>query len=108
VAAASAERSAAEAALEAVRLDVRADVASAAVVDRRAREALELFTAGARQLAQRNLAVVQQTYELGRVTVFDVLTEQRRYLAFEDAYTDALRLAFEARTSLLSARGEVR
>jgi cobalt-zinc-cadmium efflux system outer membrane protein len=108
VAAASAERSAAEAALEAVRLDVRADVASAAVVDRRAREALELFTAGARELAQRNLAVVQQTYELGRVTVFDVLTEQRRYLAFEDAYTDALRLAFEARTSLLSARGEVR
>ena len=108
MAAANAERVAAEAALETIRLDVRAEVASAAIVDQRAREALELFTAGARQLAQRNLAVVQQTYDLGRATVFDVLAEQRRYLAFEDAHTEALRAAYEARTSLLSARGEVR
>jgi outer membrane protein TolC len=77
-------------------------------VDRRAREALDLYSAGARALAQRNLDVVRQTYGLGRATVFDVLAEQRRYLAFEEAYTEALRLAYEARTSLLSARGEVR
>lgn len=108
VAAATAQRTAAEAALQAVTLEARAEVASAAVVDRRTREALELFTSGARELAQRNLEVVRQTYVLGRVTVFDVLAEQRRYLTFEEAYTEALRLAYEARTSLLSARGEVR
>ena len=42
-------------------------------------------------LARQNLAVVGQSYELGRVTVFDVLAEQRRYLEVERAYTDALR-----------------
>lgn len=108
IAAATAQRTAADAALQAVRLDAQADVASAAAMDRRAREALGLYSAGARALAQRNLDVVRQTYGLGRATVFDVLAEQRRYLAFEEAYTDALRLAYEARTSLLSARGEVR
>ena len=108
IAAATAQRTAADAALQAVRLDAQADVASASAMDRRAREALGLYSAGARALAQRNLDVVRQTYGLGRATVFDVLAEQRRYLAFEEAYTDALRLAYEARTSLLSARGEVR
>ena len=108
VAAATAQRAAADAALQAVRLDAEAELASASIVDRRAREALDLYSAGARALAQRNLDVVRQTYALGRATVFDVLAEQRRYLAFEEAYTDALRLAYEARTSLLSARGEVR
>ena len=108
VAAATAQRAAADARLDAARLDAQAEVASASAVDRRAREALELYGADARALAQRNLEVVRQTYELGRVTVFDVLTEQRRYLAFEDAYTEALRAVYEARTSLLVARGEVR
>ena len=108
VAVATAQRAAADAALQAVRLDAQAELASASAVDRRAREALDLYSAGGRALAQRNLDVIRQTYELGRATVFDVLAEQRRYLAFEEAYTEALRLAYEARTSLLSARGETR
>ena len=40
-----------------------------------------------------------QTFDLGRATVFDVLTEQRRYLDFEHAYTTALREAWEARAA---------
>jgi cobalt-zinc-cadmium efflux system outer membrane protein len=108
VAAATAQRAAAGAALQAATLDAQAEIAAASAVDRRAHEALGLYDADGRALAQRNLDVVRQTYELGRATVFDVLAEQRRYLAFEEAYTEALRLAYEARTSLLSARGEVR
>jgi outer membrane protein TolC len=52
--------------------------------------------------------VVSQTYELGRLTVFDVMSEQRRYLDVERAYTQALREAYEARTALDRARGERR
>jgi len=51
--------------------------------------------------------VVQQTFDLGRATVFDVLAEQRRFLEIEFAYSDALRAAFDARTSLLQARGGI-
>ena len=54
------------------------------------------------------LDVVTQTYELGRATVFDVLNEQRRYLDLERAYTAALREAYEARTALRRALGDVR
>jgi len=52
--------------------------------------------------------VVGQSYELGRVTVFEVLTERRRYLDVERAYTEALRAAYEARTALNRALGEGR
>jgi outer membrane protein TolC len=59
-------------------------------------------------LARQNLNVVSQTYELGRATVFDVLTEQRRYLDVERAFTTALREAYEARQALRRALGDVR
>jgi outer membrane protein TolC len=52
--------------------------------------------------------VVGQSYELGRVTVFEVLAERRRYLDAERAYTEALRAAYEARTALNRARGDRR
>jgi outer membrane protein TolC len=52
--------------------------------------------------------MVTQSYELGRATVIDVLAEQRRYLEVERAYTAALRAAYEARTALTRALGDVR
>ena len=52
--------------------------------------------------------VVRQTYELGRGTLLDVLTEQRRYADVERAYTDALREAYDARQTLKEAMGETR
>jgi outer membrane protein TolC len=63
---------------------------------------------GAQTLARQNLTIVGQSYELGRVTVFDVLAEQRRYLDVERAYTEALSAAYEARTALNRALGGVR
>ena len=107
VAAARAEHAGAEAAYEAARLAADAERAAARARDERARQAVRAYT-GAQTLARQNLTVVGQSYELGRVTVFDVLAEQRRYLDVERAYTEALRTAYEARTALNRALGGVR
>jgi cobalt-zinc-cadmium efflux system outer membrane protein len=107
VSAARAERAAAGAAYEAARLTAEMDVATARVRDERARQALLLFEEGARALARQNLSVVRASYELGRVTVFEILAEQRRYLDIERAYSGTLKAAFEARTALKRALGEV-
>jgi cobalt-zinc-cadmium efflux system outer membrane protein len=107
VAAARAEHAGAESAYQAARLAADAELAAARARDARARQAVSAYT-GAQTLARQNLTVVGQSYELGRVTVFDVLAEQRRYLDVERAYTDALRAAYEARTALNRALGGVR
>jgi outer membrane protein, heavy metal efflux system len=108
VAAARAERTGATAVYDAARLAAEAEVASARARDERAREAVKIYGTGAQALARQNLAVVGQSYELGRVTVFEVLAERRRYLDVERAYTEALRAAYEARTALNRALGEGR
>ena len=108
VAAARAERAGAEAAREAALLQARADMAAARIEEASARDSLAQYRDGVRPAARKNLVVVGETFTLGRATVFDVLNEQRRYLEIERAYTDALRSAFEARTRLQLAAGEVR
>jgi cobalt-zinc-cadmium efflux system outer membrane protein len=108
VAVARAERTGAAAAYDAARLAAEAELASARAGDERAREAVKIYGAGAQALARQNLAVVVQTYELGRVTVFEVLAERRRYLDVERAYTETLRAAYAARTALNRALGEGR
>jgi cobalt-zinc-cadmium efflux system outer membrane protein len=108
VAAAQAVRAGAAAAHEAARLSAQAELGAARSRDERARQAVDVYTAGVQVLARRNLEVVSQSYDLGRVRVFDVLAEQRRYLEIERAYTEALRAAYEARTALNRARGGVR
>jgi outer membrane protein, heavy metal efflux system len=105
IASAKAERASAAAALDASRLNAESEAAAARVQYERAREALDLYADDVRGLARQNLTVVGQSYELGRVTVFDVMTEQRRYLDVEIAYLDALRAAFDARTALNLALG---
>jgi outer membrane protein, heavy metal efflux system len=106
IAVARAERTGATAAHEAARLAAEAEVASARAREERAQEAVKIYSAGAQTLARQNLAVIGQSYELGRVTVFEVLAERRRYLEVERAYTAALRAAYEARTALNKALGE--
>jgi outer membrane protein, heavy metal efflux system len=106
-AAAEAERAGAAAMLDAARLAARSEVAAARARLMRATEALRLYRdveAGAR----RNLVVVQQTQELGRVALLDVLTEQRRYLEIERAHTGAMQAVFEARAALDTALGVTR
>jgi cobalt-zinc-cadmium efflux system outer membrane protein len=105
IASAKAERASAAAALDASRLNAESEAAAARVQYERAREAVGLYADEMRTLARQNLTVVGQSYELGRVTVFDVLTEQRRYLDVEMAYVDALRAAYDARTALTLALG---
>lgn len=106
VAAAQAERSGAEARRDAADLAARAEVAAAQARDTHAQRAVGLYSGGVRTLARQNLDVVRQTFDLGRATVFDVLTEQRRYLDVEQAYTSALREAWEARAVLKRALGD--
>jgi len=103
---ARAERTGAAAAYDAARLAAEAELASARARDERAREAVKIYGTGA--LARQNLTVVGQSYDLGRVTVFEVLAERRRYLDVMRAYTETLRAAYEARTALNRAIGERR
>ncbi|MGH9384405.1 MAG: TolC family protein [Vicinamibacterales bacterium] len=107
VAAARAGRAGAAAAYDALRLTAQTEVAAARTRDEHAQQAVRIYSTGAQTLARQNLSVVAQSYELGRVTVFDVLAERRRYLDVERAYTDALRAAYEARTALKRALGDV-
>jgi len=108
IASAQAERAGATARRDAARLSAETEIAVAKIRDARARDAVEMYRTGARNLARQNLDVVTQTYELGRATVFDVLAEQRRYLDLELAYSKALRDAYEARTALRLALGDLR
>ena len=108
IAAAKAQRTGAEAELEATRLTARAEVAAARARDEHARRALALYTAETRALARKNADVIGQTYELGRMTLFEALSERRRYLDTERAYTNALHEAYEARQALRRALGEMR
>jgi outer membrane protein, heavy metal efflux system len=107
VASAQAARLGAAERLSAVQLTAEAEIAAARARDDYARRAIAVYAGEARSLAQQNVTVVTQTYELGRATVSDVLNEQRRYLDFERAFTAALREAYEARTSLRRALGDV-
>lgn len=108
VAAAEAERVGAAAQLEAARLTAQAEIVAARSRDEYARQALQVYSGGAINLARQNLDVVRQTYELGRGTLLDVLNEQRRYLELERSFTEVLREAYEARQTLKAALGEIR
>ena len=107
-AAARAERASAEEQRRALALAAGAQVAGATARARRAQQALEAYRQDTRDLARRNLDVVRQTFELGRMTIFDVMAEQRRYLDFERAYTMTLLEAWEARAELARALGEMK
>jgi cobalt-zinc-cadmium efflux system outer membrane protein len=108
VAAAEADRRGAVARLEATRLAAQNEIGAARSREEHARRALEAYSGEAIALATQNLSVVRQTYQLGRGTLLDVLTEQRRYLDLERTYTDVLREAYEARQGLEIASGGVR
>jgi cobalt-zinc-cadmium efflux system outer membrane protein len=102
---AEAGRAGAQAKVDAARLAAQSEIATAAARHVQSRQAVGLYERGVR-LARQNLDVIRQIYELGKGPVFDVLTEQRRYLELERAFTDALHEAFDARTALRRARGE--
>ena len=108
LAAAMAARTAAEARAESAKLTAAFEIAEARVRFEQARRAVAVYRDGVLPLARRNLETVRETYELGRATVSDVLTEQRRFLETERGYTEALREAYASRVELDRASGDIR
>jgi outer membrane protein TolC len=58
-------------------------------------------------VAMRNLAVVRQTYQLGRASLLDVIAEQRRYIEIENGYTDILKQVYDAGVEIRRAVGTI-
>jgi outer membrane protein, heavy metal efflux system len=105
VAAAVAETRAAERRQEFVVLVIRQEVEATYTHLEAARRALALYERGVRDVAKRNLEVVRRTWELGRGTLLDVITEQRRLIEIENGYTDALKQVFDATVEIDRAVG---
>ena len=67
-----------------------------------------MYDDGLRTTARKNLDVVRESFALGRLTLTDVLVEQRRHLDVEMGYVDALTSAAFARANLLFVLGVTR
>lgn len=107
LAAAEAERQGAEALFTARQRAARAEIDAATAREREARRAVELYATSIRSLARQNVEVLLEAYDLGRFPLSDVLAEQRRYLDVEAGYTAVLMRAYDARTALARAFGEI-
>jgi outer membrane protein, heavy metal efflux system len=105
VAAANAETTAAERRREFSELIARQEVAAALAQYEAARRTVELYERGVREVARANVDVVRQSYGLGRVTLLDVIAEQRRYIEVENGYTDVLRQVWDAGVEVERAIG---
>ena len=105
VAAAEAEALGADRKREAAELTIRQEVTAAFTQLEAAQRSLEIYARGVRDVAQRNLEVVRQSYELGRVPFLEVIAEQRRYIDIELGYTDSLKLVYDARVEIERAVG---
>jgi cobalt-zinc-cadmium efflux system outer membrane protein len=105
VAAALAETRAAERRQEFMVLVVRQEVEAAFTQLEAARRALALYERGVRDVARRNLDVVRRTWELGRGTLLDVITEQRRLIEIENGYTETLKQVYDATVEIERAVG---
>ena len=92
-----AERNGAELLFAARQRAARAEIDAAVAREREARRAVEIYSTNVRELARQNVDVMLEAYDLGRFPLSDVLTEQRRYLEVEGAYTEVLLRAYEAR-----------
>jgi len=86
-------------------LAVRSEVAQNQVRYQGAQARVAAYGSSVREQAARNLDVVRQIYSYGRITLLDVITEQRRYIDIETSYTDVLLDAYAARIALEQAVG---
>jgi len=105
IAAALASAIAAQRRMAFVTLMIRQEVTAAFTQSEAAQGALEIYTQGVREVARQNLEVVRQTYELGRVSLLDLIAEQRRYIDVETGYTEALKQAYDAVVEIERAVG---
>ena len=81
------------------------EVAAAVLARDKAQAALRIFRDGVRGLASQNLEVVRKTYELGRTPLLDVIAEQRRFIAIEMEYTEALNRYYQAAVRVRTVTG---
>ncbi len=84
-------------------LTVRREVAAAFVRYESAARAMEIYRVGVEKLAEINLGVVRQTYELGARNLLDYIAEQRRYIEIKDDFIDAQLQVYLARVEILRA-----
>ncbi len=63
----------------------------------------KFIVVGVEKLAETNLGVVRQTYELGATNLLDYIAEQRRYIEIKDDFIDAQLQAYLARVEILRA-----
>jgi len=107
LASALADRGRAEAMFDARQRAARAELDAAVARDREAQRAVELYASRVRDLARQNVDVVLEAYDLGRFPLSDLLTQQRRYLEVEAAYTEVLSRAYQTRAAVGRALGEI-
>jgi cobalt-zinc-cadmium efflux system outer membrane protein len=105
IAAAHAEARAAERRQDFATLTVRQEVAAAFIQQEAAQRALETYAQGVREVARQNLEVIRKAYALGRTSVLDVISEQRRYIDIEMGYTEALKQVYDAVVDIERAVG---
>lgn len=107
IAAATAAAQGAERRLEFTELTIREEVAAALTQHAAARRSLEIYERGVRDVAMRNVEVVRQSYELGRGSLLDVISEQRRYIEIENGYTDVLKQVYDAAVDIDRVTGAI-
>ena len=105
IAAALASTLAAQRRMAFVTLMIRQEVTAAFTQSEAAQRALEIYTQGVREVARQNLEVVRQTYALGRISLLDLIAEQRRYIDIETGYTESLKQAYDAVVDIERAVG---
>ena len=105
IAAARASARAAERRIDTATLTVRQEVQAGFAQYEAAARSLAIYERGVRDTARRNLDVVRQTYQLGRVSVLDVIAEQRRFIDVEMGYTEALKQVYDAVVEVQRAIG---
>ena len=105
IAAATANVKSAQSRVTAVDLTLRHEVTQSLVRFDGAQARVALYRTGVRDQAARNLDVVRQTYSYGRISLLDVIAEQRRYIDIETGFTDILFDAYVARIALEQAIG---
>jgi cobalt-zinc-cadmium efflux system outer membrane protein len=105
VAAATAEATAAERRHDYAVIIAQQELAAALAQHTATRHAVELYDRGVLNIARANLDVIRESYRLGRATLLDVITEQRRYIEIENGYTEVLRQAWDAAVEVERALG---
>jgi outer membrane protein, heavy metal efflux system len=71
-------------------LTIRNEIAAVYAAYAAAARNVKIYKSSVRDLAADNLDVVRKAYQLGRNTILDVISEQRRYIEIETGYTEVI------------------